>query len=236
MLSNTGKARRYRHNLQLAALLSFVAGLVNVGGFLSLNVFTTNITGHFAGVAEQLALSNVHKSFIFLLYILSFLAGSFASGVFMDVFGQKHIRLGNIVPMLIEIVLLIVVSILIYEAAADRHLLGILLLFAMGLQNAMVTKISNAVVRTTHFTGIFTDLGIDLAHLCTSKHIKRLNSVKLNILLRVVIILCFFSACLIGGYMYRYSPAFIFLFAASILLVIITADYYASKHSGEGVK
>ena len=38
-------------------------------------------------------------------------------------------------------------------------------MFAMGLQNALVTKISNATVRTTHLTGLFTDLGIELSQL-----------------------------------------------------------------------
>ena len=40
-----------------------------------------------------------------------------------------------------------------------------LLCFIMGLQNAMVTKISQAVVRTTHMTGVITDLGIELGKL-----------------------------------------------------------------------
>ena len=39
------------------------------------------------------------------------------------------------------------------------------LCFIMGLQNAMVTKISQAEVRTTHMTGVITDLGIELGKL-----------------------------------------------------------------------
>lgn len=35
----------------------------------------------------------------------------------------------------------------------------LLLCFVMGLQNAVITKISGAVIRTTHVTGIATDLG-----------------------------------------------------------------------------
>jgi len=36
---------------------------------------------------------------------------------------------------------------------------------ACGLQNAMATTFSGAVVRTTHLSGMFTDLGIGLGHL-----------------------------------------------------------------------
>jgi uncharacterized membrane protein YoaK (UPF0700 family) len=44
-----------------------------------------------------------------------------------------------------------------------RDIQGALLCFAMGLQNSLVTRLSGAVVRTTHLTGVVTDLGIEAA-------------------------------------------------------------------------
>jgi len=41
----------------------------------------------------------------------------------------------------------------------------VLLCFIMGLQNALITKRSNAEIRTTHITGLVTDLGIELGNL-----------------------------------------------------------------------
>jgi uncharacterized membrane protein YoaK (UPF0700 family) len=41
----------------------------------------------------------------------------------------------------------------------------VLLCFIMGLQNAMITKLSGAEIRTTHMTGIVTDIGIELGKL-----------------------------------------------------------------------
>ena len=41
----------------------------------------------------------------------------------------------------------------------------VLLCFIMGLQNAVITQISRAVIRTTHVTGLLTDLGIELGKL-----------------------------------------------------------------------
>ena len=52
MFRHKGKTRTFKHNLRLAALLSFIAGLVNITGVLFLNVLTTNVTGHFAFFAE----------------------------------------------------------------------------------------------------------------------------------------------------------------------------------------
>jgi uncharacterized membrane protein YoaK (UPF0700 family) len=48
------------------------------------------------------------------------------------------------------------------------------LLFAMGMQNAMVSMISGSVVRTTHLTGMFTDLGIELAE--ANRYLKKINA------------------------------------------------------------
>jgi uncharacterized membrane protein YoaK (UPF0700 family) len=76
------------------------------------------------------------------------------------------------------------------------------MLFAMGLQNAFVTQISNAVVRTTHLTGLFTDLGIDVAQLLFSKLHPNQIKLKANIKLRIYIILLFFSGGLVGGFLF----------------------------------
>ena len=48
MFRHQGKNRTLKHNLQIATVLSFVAGIVNVTGFLSFKQLTTNVTGHFA--------------------------------------------------------------------------------------------------------------------------------------------------------------------------------------------
>jgi uncharacterized membrane protein YoaK (UPF0700 family) len=48
MLRHQGRSRTLKHNLQIATVLSFVAGIVNVTGFLSIHQLTTNVTGHFA--------------------------------------------------------------------------------------------------------------------------------------------------------------------------------------------
>ena len=53
MFRHQGKARTFMHNLRLAALLSLVAGLVNITGVLALQTLTTNVTGHFAYFAEE---------------------------------------------------------------------------------------------------------------------------------------------------------------------------------------
>ena len=48
MFRHQGKTRTFKHNLRIAVILSFVAGIVNVSGYLFFKQLTTNVTGHFA--------------------------------------------------------------------------------------------------------------------------------------------------------------------------------------------
>ena len=73
------------------------------------------------------------------------------------------------VPLLVEAMLIALFALL--SIHSEKHWrfqhqeLEATLCFAMGLQNAMVTRLSGAVVRTTHLTGITTDLGIKLVRI-----------------------------------------------------------------------
>ena len=49
-----------------------------------------------------------------------------------------------------------------HRTLSTNRALGLLLAFIMGPQNAVVTKMSSAQIRTTHMTGVITDLGIEM--------------------------------------------------------------------------
>ena len=106
MFRHKGKNRTYKHNLLLAALLSSNAGLVNITGVLSISVLTTNVTGHFAFFSEQLSLHHYDLAINFLVFIFSFLLGSFFSSILTEYFESKEKKTSHGLSMSIEIVLL----------------------------------------------------------------------------------------------------------------------------------
>ena len=77
MFKHQGNRRNTRHNLKIASLLSFVAGLVNVAGFLAVQKLTTNVTGHFAFFVDEIFKFNFKQGFIYFFYIFFFFLGSF---------------------------------------------------------------------------------------------------------------------------------------------------------------
>lgn len=166
MFRHQGKHRTLSHNLQIASLLSFVAGIVNVSGFLAVQKLTTNVTGHFAYFLDELFKLNFNNGFVYFLYIFFFFMGSFTSGFLIELFSRKTERNIYVFPTSIEILLLFMIGLSGQNLITKNpNFIAYTLLFAMGLQNSLVTKISNATVRTTHLTGLFTDLGIELSQL-----------------------------------------------------------------------
>ncbi|MBB4119467.1 uncharacterized membrane protein YoaK (UPF0700 family) [Mesonia hippocampi] len=166
MFRHQGKKGTLKHNLQIAIVLSFVAGIVNVTGFLAFHQLTTNVTGHFALFINDVADFKFWRGTVYFLYILAFLLGSFISSFLIEKFKANKKTNVFVFSTLIEVVTLVIIA-LIGDVSAVKYpdLIVCTLLFTMGLQNALVTKISNAVVRTTHLTGLFTDLGIELTQL-----------------------------------------------------------------------
>lgn len=203
MFRHQGKSRTLKHNLQIASVLSLVAGIVNVSGFLAIKQLTTNVTGHFALFIKDLTNFESWKAFLYLAYIFSFLLGSFTSSLLIETFREKKSLNVFVIPTIIECIVLISVAIISdFYLPQATDLIACMLLFAMGLQNSYVTKISDAVVRTTHLTGLFTDLGIEVSQLFFPKIYPHRAAIKSTIKLRIYIITFFFLGGMIGGYLY----------------------------------
>jgi len=221
MFRHKGNRRTFTHNLRLASTLSFIAGIVNIAGVLSVATLTTNVTGHFAFFAEEIALKNYSKAITIIVYILFFLFGAFISNFLVEIVTTRKPTIAHAFPMLLEIVILTFVGL---NENIHPNYIAYSLLFAMGLQNALVTKISESTVRTTHLTGLFTDLGIELSQLFFYKKASELQRLTRNIFLRLSIIAFFFLGCLLGGLFYNSFKLKIILFAAFVLIIALLND------------
>nr|WP_314559723.1 YoaK family protein [uncultured Capnocytophaga sp.] len=230
MFRHQGKSRTAKHNLQIAVVLSFVAGMVNVTGFLFVGKLTTNVTGHFAYFIYDVSVAEFWKGLIYFLYIFAFLIGSFTSGLLIENANYKRNHNKYLAPTLLEcFALLMVVGLcFFFQEAIPADVTACILLFAMGLQNAFVTKISNSVVRTTHLTGLFTDLGIELAQLLylnRNHYESQLTHIKNTIKLRLFIITFFFLGGFSAGYFYIAQGLSIYTLLISVGILLLGLFY-----------
>ncbi len=228
MLTHIGRKRNYWHNVRLASLLCLTAGFVNVAGLSGFFVLTTNVTGHAAVFAQRLSHHQFGSATVVGLWMLLFFAGAFCSSLYIGKVGVNN-RAAYTIPILAEIAILIAVGTL--GKSFDRSVIKTeyfagSLLFAMGMQNALVTMISGFDVRTTHLTGMFTDLGIDTSSYLYESS-KRREVLQKKILLRIIIITFFLLGGVLGGYIFDRVSYHTFYIPAGILVVVMFYDSFS---------
>jgi uncharacterized membrane protein YoaK (UPF0700 family) len=165
----TAAQRTEASNVRLGRVLAFVAGAVNAGGFLAVGQYTSHMTGILSSVPDQLVLGKPALAATAAGSVLLFLLGAATSAVLINWGRRRRAHSEYATPLILEALLLLAFGLLGARLGQEKIFLlpatvG-LLCYVMGLQNAMITKVSRADIRTTHITGIVTDIGIELGKL-----------------------------------------------------------------------
>ena len=165
----TDVQRTPQSNLSLGAVLAFVAGATNAGGFLAVGQYTSHMTGVVSAMADNIVLGQASLVLAGLAGLLSFIVGAMTTAILVNWGLRRRLRSAYALPLLLEAALLLLFGLLGASLGLHTALLVpvtvLLLCFMMGLQNAVISKISHAEIRTTHVTGLVTDLGIELGKL-----------------------------------------------------------------------
>lgn len=210
-------------------MLSFVAGVVNISGVFAIATLTTNVTGHFGYFSEELVNGHYRMAAEYISYILFFLAGAFSSGAMVESAIKRKAEYVHALPIILEIVILTGVIFGSVNEIISIHWISRSLLFAMGLQNALVTQISKATVRTTHLTGLFTDLGIELSQLMFYRQKTETQKLSRSIYLRLSIIGFFFIGGLAGGIAFQEFGMYTLTIAVAVLASTLLHDRLKSN-------
>lgn len=154
---------------RVAWILAAVAGAVNAGGFMAVQAYTSHVTGSVSRAADDLALGRIDLALAAGLVVLAFFLGALTSGFLVNYALRRRIRGHYAASVAFEAALLIGFALHGPRLAAASLLqvpdTVLLLSFVMGMHNALITQVSQAVVRTTHMTGIVTDLGLEASRL-----------------------------------------------------------------------
>ena len=145
-----------------AIALACIAGMVNVIGYLG---FEHQAITHLTGTTSLLGAALAHGDWRAVGHLwgvlIAFCSGAVLSGLIIQ---DSTLRLGRrygVVLALESLLLATAVPLLVHSQIWGMWLAAM----ACGLQNAMVSTYSGSVVRTTHLSGMFTDLGIGLGHM-----------------------------------------------------------------------
>jgi len=216
-----------KKNRFLWSLLSFQSGFANIGGMLAVHHYVSHVTGFAGHIAINILQKSYANAFLLLAIPITFLLGATFSAFFSDIRRLKNQTPKYDFVLLCIAALYFIISICGYKKyfghfgeeliSLRDYALMMMLCFASGAQNALITTYSGAVVRTTHLTGLVTDLGIGVARVLSRSHHE--HEKKSNFL-RLEIIISFTIGGIIGAYLFQEKQFLGFLVPALISLII----------------
>lgn len=153
-------------------LLAFIAGLVNAVGYLGFrHESISNMTGNTSLLGVALGNAEGGETVHWAFAITAFVLGTVLSALIVQ---QSTLKLGRRYGLALMLEALLLFAAVPFLDASNS--IGLYLAStAMGLQNGMVSAFSGALIRTTHVTGILTDLGIYLGHMLRRLPIDKLR-------------------------------------------------------------
>ncbi|NOU29095.1 MAG: DUF1275 domain-containing protein [Polyangiaceae bacterium] len=167
MFRTEGSDHTDRENRILAGYLATIGGYVNSAGFVLIGSFTSHVTGNVGRFANDLASEQWTAAGAALLMIVAFFVGAFVASMMIESHFFRRLGYAYSAALLTQASLLVAFT-AISNIADTVHLRlkdmeALLLCAGMGMQNSLVSRLSGAVVRTTHLTGVTTDIGIEAA-------------------------------------------------------------------------
>lgn len=199
-------------------VLALSAGFVNSTALLGLTQLSvSHVTGNvtlFASAITRLDIANI----LFIgITLLSFLAGAVLSGLIV---GQQSLQKGkNYGLALYTEAVLLSVSMLLY--LMDIHYSQIFAAMACGLQNAMVATYSGAVIRTTHLTGLTSDMGSAIGNWLAGRPIS-----KSTLLFQAIIWYCFCGGAVLGTFLYLHIQYYALIIP---IIIVLGAGYLYNR-------
>ncbi|MFO0834282.1 MAG: DUF1275 family protein [Phycisphaerales bacterium] len=160
------QAHSFTQQARLAITLAWVAGYTNIVALIACGTVTSHVTGNASNLGRHVVEGNWPAAAFMLFVLLMFFAGACVSAILTESGWRRGSESIYVLPSLAQAILLtaFAVGLEFREPNQPPSLLAVwwltgLASMAMGLQNATITRISSGVVRTTHLTGVLTDLG-----------------------------------------------------------------------------
>jgi uncharacterized membrane protein YoaK (UPF0700 family) len=203
------------------AVLASIAGMINAVGFLS---YSHQAVTHLTGTTTLLSLATSEglssETRHLALVIGSFVAGAAFSGFLIQ---DSTLRLGRRygAALMVESALLACAAALMKSHSATGSMLASA---ACGLQNAMASTYSGSLIRTTHLSGMFTDVGATIGH-----WVRRMPVDWIRFRLCVLIIVSFAAGGVMGAKLYQELHDDT-LYVPAAITGVIGAGYAAYAH------
>jgi uncharacterized membrane protein YoaK (UPF0700 family) len=235
MLKKTISTRTVAYNWKLGCYLAFIAGALNAGGFVAIGLYTSHMTGIASSIGDNIFVKSYDIASSAVFAIIAFMLGSITTTLLINV--GKYLRLKShyAFVLFLEGLLILTFGILATYISDEKLLIFYMLCFLMGLQNATMSKISNAQIRTTHITGMVTDISIELGKwlakiILPERNYYSITVNKTSLRLHSRIMLSFIFGGICGVYGFGvYGYLYVIPLALILLIISLPALYFEVK-------
>lgn len=241
----TAQKRSDQSNLHLGVVLCAIAGGLNAGGFLAVGRYTSHMTGLISSAADDLVLNRFLPALAALSMVLAFIFGAACSAMIINYAKRNAFEFIYTPVLLLEAILLLAFGLLgsglLQHELISISLSAFLLCYVMGLQNALITKISHAEIRTTHVTGLVTDIGIELGKMIYWNRLeteienkgeaKRVVVNQQKLRLHVYLVLAFCAGAIGGAASFKYVGFSTTIPLALGLIVLVVVPTFHAKNT-----
>jgi uncharacterized membrane protein YoaK (UPF0700 family) len=185
------------------------------------------MSGILSSIADNLVLGQIQLALASAALIIAFLSGSMTTAWIVNWAQRRQMRSAFARPLLVEAILLLIFGV--FGAAISAFaglfvpLTVLLLCYIMGLQNAVISKVSHSEIRTTHVTGLLTDLGIELGkvfYFNRSSFPQKVVANRRKLRIHGLLVASFFCGALAGALGFKFAGYISTLPLALVLLAL----------------
>jgi uncharacterized membrane protein YoaK (UPF0700 family) len=219
-----------RHSFRIKMFYSFAypfsSGIVIYAGLMTFSVVVTNITGLLPQIAKDLYEGEWHTAGSIFLWLFAFFMGGFFAGFCVEREKLNKWRYLHLLPLLTVVALFVTVGISVdYSGPLHPLIFPGMVLFSIGIQNAMVSLTTSSLIKASQITGVVNELGVDIAEIFHSEGEKR-RIIQREAMLRLIIMSSFLLGAFFSVAMFPKVGTQVFFFPAGIIAAIIAHDLW----------
>ncbi len=218
------RRRSFRIKMVYAFVYPFSSGIVIYAGLMTFSMVVTNVTGLLPQIARDLYEGKIQTAGSIFLWLFVFFLGGFFAGWCVEREKLMKWRYLHLLPLAVVAALFIIVGSS-TKGSSTLHpaVFPAMILFSIGIQNAMVSLTTSSLIKASQMTGVVNELGVDIAEIFHSEGEKR-RLIQREALLRLIVMCSFLLGAVFSVGIFPRLQQQIFYVPAVIITLLMLHD------------
>ncbi|MBN8677074.1 MAG: DUF1275 domain-containing protein [Chitinophagales bacterium] len=222
----TVRKRSFRSVMLYAISYPFSTGIVIYAGLMTFSMVLTNITGFLPEIARDLYKGELNTAGSIFTWLFAFFLGGFFAGWCTEREKLLKWKFLHLLPLLTVVCCYLTVGFSGKKSdALNPVLFPAMVLFTVGVLNAMVSLTTSSLIKASQMTGMVVELGVDVAELFHSEGEKR-RLIRREAWLRIVVMCSFIGGAMLSVAFFPQIGTKVFFVPAGIIASVMVYDVW----------